>query len=419
MRFLEKLLDGAEVTWVPIAELFHLKNGYTPSKSKKEFWEDGKIPWFRMDDIRQNGQILDSSLQKITESAVKRGKLFPENSIIIATSATIGEHALITVPHLANQRFTNLSVKEKYAEKLNIKYLYYYGFLLADWCKKNTTVSSFASVDMAGFRKFRIPIPCPDNPAKSLAIQAEIVRILDAFTAMTTELTTELSARRKQYNYYREQLLTFSDDADVKWKSLGNVAEVRSGQGFPKAYQGQAEGHYPFYKVSDMNLVGNETTMNLANNYIDSAVAKKLGISPVSAGAIIFPKIGAAIATNKKRLLSIPSVYDNNVMGLIPNEKIISSRFLFYWMQMVDLSTLANDSGAIPSIRKSTMELMLVPILPLSEQARIVSILDKFHALTNSISEGLPREIELRRKQYEHYRDQLLDFPKSEKERHD
>ena len=110
MGYMQKLLDGVEVEWRAISEIFHLRNGYTPSKSKNEYWQEGTIPWFRMDDIRQNGQILDDSLQKISESAVKGEKLFPANSILIATSATIGEHALVTVPHLANQRFINLSL---------------------------------------------------------------------------------------------------------------------------------------------------------------------------------------------------------------------------------------------------------------------------------------------------------------------
>ncbi|MCB1605311.1 MAG: restriction endonuclease subunit S, partial [Xanthomonadales bacterium] len=90
VSFMEKLLDRVEVEWKAVSEVFHLKNGYTPSKSKKEYWEDGTVPWFRMDDIRENGQILDDSLQKVSESSVKGGKLFPANSIIIATSATIG-----------------------------------------------------------------------------------------------------------------------------------------------------------------------------------------------------------------------------------------------------------------------------------------------------------------------------------------
>ena len=214
---------------------------------------------------------------------------------------------------------------------------------------------------------------------------------------------------------YLEKLL---DGAEVAWVPLGAVAEVRSGWGFPNAYQGQKTGAYPFYKVSDMNIVGNETTMNLANNYIDDAVVKKLGVSPAPSGTIIFPKIGAAIATNKKRLLSVPSAYDNNVTGLIPSDKILS-RFLYYWMQTINLSTLANDSGAVPSIRKSEMETESIPIpcpaypsRSLEIQGKIVSILDTFDALTNSISQGLPREIELRQKQYAYYRDLLLNFPK-------
>jgi type I restriction enzyme S subunit len=190
---------------------------------------------------------------------------------------------------------------------------------------------------------------------------------------------------------------------------LGDVVEIRSGWGFPHAYQGQSEGIYPFYKVSDMNLVGNETVMVAANNFIDSATAKKLGVAPAPAGTVIFPKIGAAVATNKKRLLSMPSAYDNNVMGLIPGEPL-NPRFLFFWMQTVNLIKLAHNSGAVPSIRKTEMERLLVPVPPLEEQHRIVAILDKFDALVNDLSSGLPAEIKARRQQYEYYRDRLLGF---------
>ena len=114
MGFMEKLLDGVGVEWKSVSEIFDIKNGYTPSKSIDEYWADASINWFRMDDIREKGNILQESIQKISSSAVKAGKLFPENSIIISTSATIGEHALIKVPHLANQRFTSLSIKSKY-----------------------------------------------------------------------------------------------------------------------------------------------------------------------------------------------------------------------------------------------------------------------------------------------------------------
>ena len=203
------------VEYKELQELFFTKNGYTPRTSNKEFWENGTIPWFKMEDIRINGKILSTSLQKVSASAVKSGKLFPKSSIIIATSATIGEHALITVPYIANQRFTALVLKQEFTEKLDIKFIFYYCFKLDVWCCNNITTSSFASVDMNGFKKFKFPVP-------PLEIQREIVKILDTFT--------KLEARRRQYHYYRDQLLNFEGRDDVQWMTLGEVTKINTGQ---------------------------------------------------------------------------------------------------------------------------------------------------------------------------------------------
>lgn len=97
--------DGVE--FMRMDEVFEMRNGYTPSKANDRYWNNGTIPWFRMEDIRQNGRILSDSIQHITKEAVKGGRLFPANSFIIATTATIGEHALVIADSLANQRFTN------------------------------------------------------------------------------------------------------------------------------------------------------------------------------------------------------------------------------------------------------------------------------------------------------------------------
>jgi len=149
--------------------------------------------------------------------------------------------------------------------------------------------------------------------------------------------------------------------------------------------------------------------MTSAKNYIDCLTVKLLGVSPAPAGTIIFPKIGAAIHTNKKRKLSCSSSYDNNIMGLIPSKCLISG-FLFYWILTKDISNFANHSGALPSIRKSTMGEVKIPVPPLPVQQEIVSILDRFDALVNDFSSGLPAEIKARRQQYEYYRDKLLTF---------
>lgn len=200
------LTFGDEVKWKDIESVFYFKNGYTPSKSKSEYWKDGTVPWFRMEDIRENGRILDKSIQCVNMLGVKNEKLFKADSIIVATSATIGEHALITTEFLANQRFTVMSLKEDYQNKYNIKFVYYYCFLLDEWCKKNTTLSSFASVDMSALKKYPIPVP-------PLEEQQRIVDILDRFDTLCNDISNglpaEIKARQRQYEYYRDKLLTF------------------------------------------------------------------------------------------------------------------------------------------------------------------------------------------------------------------
>lgn len=160
-----------------------------------------------MEDIRISGRILEDSLIHITPKAVK-GKLFPENSIIISTSATIGEHALIKVKSLANQRFTYMVLKEEYKEIVNIKYIYYYCFLLGEYCRNNLNNGNFSSVDMNAFKRFEFRIP-------SLEIQEKIVNILDKFDKLTDNISegipAEIEARKKQYEYYRNKLLTFKE----------------------------------------------------------------------------------------------------------------------------------------------------------------------------------------------------------------
>ena len=189
-----------------MSEIFHIKNGYTPSKANPEYWTNGTIPWFRMEDIRANGRILSDSIQHITPEAVKGGKLFPANSIIVATTATIGEHALIIADSLANQQFTFLTKRESLIPDLDMKYMFYYMFIVDEWCKNNTNVSGFASVDMAKFKNYLVPIP-------PLAEQRRIVAVLDKFDALVNDLNAglpaEIDARRRQYEYYRNKLLTF------------------------------------------------------------------------------------------------------------------------------------------------------------------------------------------------------------------
>ncbi|HAW7948859.1 restriction endonuclease subunit S [Escherichia coli] len=415
LSYLEKLMDEVEVEWLPLSKVFNLRNGYTPSKTKKEFWANGDIPWFRMDDIRENGRILGSSLQKISSCAVKGGKLFPENSILISTSATIGEHALITVPHLANQRFTCLALKESYADCFDIKFLFYYCFSLAEWCRKNTTMSSFASVDMDGFKKFLIPRPCPDNPEKSLAIQSEIVRILDKFSELTAELTAELNMRKKQYNYYRDQLLRFKE-GEVEWKTLGEIGDFTYGY----AAKAMDSGDARFVRITDINKDGKLSKENLMYVELNEENEKYT----LDKNDLLMARTGATFGKTMIFEEDYPAVYAGFLIKLNLNKTIINAKYYWHFAQSDFFWEQANklvSGGGQPQFNANALKQVRVPIpypshpqKSLDEQGRIVDILDKFDAIAASITEGLPREIELRQKQYEYYRDLLLSFPKPE-----
>ena len=195
----------------------------------------------------------------------------------------------------------------------------------------------------------------------------------------------------------------------VEYKMLGEVSEFRAGWGFPESEQGKTDGKYPFYKVSDMN--SSDVFMDVANNYISEEISIKLRCKPAPKGTIIFPKIGATMGTNKKRILTKDSCYDNNVMGLIAKSSVINGMFLYYYFSRFKLMDFAKGTGAVPSLDTNKLKRLLIPIPPLEVQNEIVRIFDHF---TNLAAE-LQAELQARKEQYEYYRNKLLVFDKTEK----
>lgn len=186
----------------------------------------------------------------------------------------------------------------------------------------------------------------------------------------------------------------------AEWKKLGEVCEIRAGSTFPKHEQGREIGKYPFYKVADMNKT--MIYMDLADNYIDDDVAKKLKCNPAPKGSIIFPKVGATLSTNKKRILTTDSCFDNNIFALIPNQ--INAKYLYYVFSRMELLDFANGQSAVPSINKETMTNIMIPVPSIEVQKKIVETLDKF---TEYVTE-LQAELQYRTLQYNYYRDKLL-----------
>ena len=189
-------------------------------------------------------------------------------------------------------------------------------------------------------------------------------------------------AANREYNLsgerYREGGLRTSSYPLI---AIQEVAEVASGFGFPLDQQGKADQDIPFLKVSDMNLPGNEMQITSWNNTVSRETLRQLGAKSFPKGTVIFPKIGAAIATNKKRILSRESTYDNNVMGIIPGERIMSE-YLYALLQSTDLSIWASDSQP-PSMRKTVVEAHKIPLPPLDVQQAIVAEIEGYQKVIN------------------------------------
>jgi type I restriction enzyme S subunit len=260
---------------------------------------------------------------------------------------------------------------------------------------------------------YQIPIPCPDNPKKSLEIQAEIVRILDAFTTYTTELTTELTARKKQYSYYRDQLLTF-EEGEVEWKTLGDIANVQRGASprpIAKYITDDVDG-VPWIKIGDTSP---------GSKYVNSTAQK---ITPAGAKMSRILNKGDFIMSNS---MSFGRPYILNIKGAIHDgwasisgfSDTLNSDYLYHYLSSNKVQSYwagKINSGSVSNLNADIIKTLPVPIPTLSEQDKIAVLLDKFDALTNSLTEGLPREIELRQKQYEYYRDKLFTFKEAEHE---
>lgn len=152
-----------------LKNIFELRNGYTPSKAVSEFWEGGTIPWFRMEDIRKNGRILSDSIQHITQEAIKTAGLFEANSFILATTATIGEHAWLIADSLANQQFTNFKIRKSLKEKVSVKWMFYKFFHIDEYCKRGCRVTTFAAVDMVELSNMPIFLPPIEKQLKDVS----------------------------------------------------------------------------------------------------------------------------------------------------------------------------------------------------------------------------------------------------------
>ena len=407
LSYLEKLLDGVEVEWLSLDKISgKISSGGTPKTGVPEYY-NGDIPWLRTQEV-DFGDIWDTDV-KITEAGVKdsSAKWIPANCVIIAMyGATVGKIGINKIPMTTNQACANIALNSKVAD-----YKYVFHFLSSQYeYIKSLGSGSQTNINAGIVKKLLVPIPCPNNPEKSLAIQAEIVRILDKFTALTAELTAELTARKKQYNYYRDRLLSF-DEGEVEWKALGEVGHIVTGR-TPKSSDKSAWGDDVDF-VTPSDIKNGMRNITCPSRRLSAEGAASMPKVRIPRGSLLVTCIGADMG---KTVINANDCIPNQQINAITlSDDSVQVGYLFHILTAMR-ETLRRQGelggGTMPLINKSDFSKIVVPIPSHEEQNRIAKILDKFDTLTNSISEGLPREIELRQKQYEYYRDLLFSFPK-------
>ena len=386
VNYLEKLLDGVAVEWKPLGLLGDLVRGN--GLQKKDFTETG-IPAIHYGQIyTYYGLSTVETKSFVSPELAKQLKKVDKGNVVITNTsenisdvgkslvylgeqqAVTGGHATIFKPGncILGKYFVYFTQTEEFSSEKR-RYA------------KGTKVIDVSATDLS---KIKIPIPCPENPEKSLAIQAEIVRILDAMTAHTAELTAELTLRKKQYNYYRDKLLSF-EDGEMEWKTLGEITiSIAAGRNKHR----DSEGEYPVYGSTGIIGFTDEVAYS-GNMLLVARVGAYAGLVNLASGKF--------------------DVSDNTL--ILRPSKEWNVRFAFHQLINMNLNQYAVGAGQ-PLLTGGLLKSLKVPFPSLEKQIKISEALDKFDALTTSITEGLPREIELRQKQYEYYRDALLSFPK-------
>ncbi|WP_112930427.1 restriction endonuclease subunit S [Escherichia coli] len=408
LTYLEKLLDGVKVEWQTLGKVLKRTKGTKITAGQMKALHKDNAPL----KIFAGGKtVAFVDFKDIPEKDINR-----EPSIIVKSRGII-EFEYYDKPFSHKNEMWSYHSNN---DAISIKYIYYFLKINEGYFQKIGGKMQMPQIATPDTDKFEVPIPCPDNPEKSLAIQSEIVRILDKFTALTAELTAELNMRKKQYNYYRDQLLSFDEEQEkpvyleklldgvkVEWKTLEKVLKRTKGT---KITAGQMKDLHKDNAPLKIFAGGKTVAFVDFKDIPEKDINREPSIIVKSRGIIEF------------EYYDKPFSHKNEMWSYHSNNDAISIKYIYYFlkinegyfqkiggkMQMPQIATPDTDKFEVPIPCPDN------PEKSLAIQSEIVRILDKFDTLTNSITEGLPREIELRQKQYEYYRDLLFSFPKPE-----
>lgn len=372
MNILEEI-QNCPVEWKELGEVCEIETG---KLNANESVEDGKYLFFT------------------TAKEISRINSFRWNTeaLLIAGNANVGDVKYYSGKFEAYQRtyvLTNFSHNVKARFLLHI-----IKQGLKSYLENNTNKAAMSYIVISTLKSFPIPIP-------PIEIQEKIVQILDKFTDYVTELTSELTSRKKQYSFYRDKLLSFEDEVyQVEWKTLGDIGKVSMCRRILKN-QTSDDGEVPFYKIGTFGRVATSyISRELFEDYKLRFSYPKLGDVLISASGTI----GRTVVFNGEDSY----FQDSNIVWLDHDESQVLNRYLYYFYQMNPWKV--SDGGTISRLYNGNIEKTRIPVPSLEIQSRIVQVLDNFDTVCNDLNIGLPKEIELRQKQYEYFREKLLTF---------
>lgn len=375
-----------------------LRNGYTPSKDNSDYWEDGTIPWYRMEDIRDTGRKLQEAKQYITEEAVKGGGLFDAGSFILATTATIGEHALLIVDSLANQRFTNLKIRKSLSNILSRDYFFYYLFVIDDYCKATTKTSTFPAVSMELLKNCHIVFP-------SFCEQTAIAAYLDTHCAKIDNLISIQQKRIALLQELKQSVITHAvtkglnpnvemkqsgvewiGDVPKHWKVLRGKYALSILSGFPfdsQKFEFEDNGVYmPLIRIRDIN--GSSTEVYYSGSYPIESVVKT--------GEVL---IGMDGDFNISKWKGTNALLNQRVCKL-REDSSMNTHYAFYMLSS-PLKAINSVTYATTVKHLSVYDIYnaFIPVPPISEQTAIASYLDHKCATIDTSISNAQHQIEL------------------------
>ena len=403
-NFLEKLLDNQPVEWKKLGEVATFYGGLT-GKSKEDFTE-GNAYYISYKNIYENIAVDATCLERVNVGEGERQHTVEYGDVLITGSSEnleeAGMSSSVTFESETNIYLNSFSFGIRFNEGIELspeftKYLFRTNMMRKQIMSTAQGVTRF-NVSKKRFATIEIPIP-------PLSVQSRIVEILDKFTSLEAELEAELDCRKRQYIYYRELLLDFSQNKNIQWKKLGEVCTKVCSGGTPSTSNPEYyKGNIPWLRTQDVDWKDvYDTDIKITEEAIKHSSAQW-----IPANCVIVAMYGATAA--KACINRIPLTTNQACCNLQVDENIANYKYVYHWICREYERLRALGEGSQSNLSGKKIKDYKIPLPPLSEQQRIVEILDKFDTLTNSISEGLPLEIQLRRQQYEYYREQLLDF---------